>query len=187
MPTGTSVASRRGEGKEIGTVDGIKVGFTTGFGTAPMPTSTPVASPRGEGGLWPVFGTGALPTGTSVPFPRGEGDFWTVFGTGTMPTSTPVASSRGEGGLLTGLRHGSHAHRYRRGIPAWRRGLLAGLRPVRRSAYSENAGIRCVRPAGLHIQRPGIRLTGPAPGIFSGPRHIQRVPGVSVALVDVAG
>ena len=115
MPTGTSVASRRGEGKEIGTVDGIKVGFTTGFGTATLPTGASVASPRGE------------------------------------------------------------------------EGLLAGLRPVRRSAYSENAGIRCVRPAGLHIQRPGIRLTGPAPGIFSGPRHIQRVPGVSVALVDVAG
>ena len=90
-------------------------------------------------------------------------------------------------GLLDGLWHGHHAHSYLRGITAWRRGLLTGLRPVRRSAYSENAGIRCARPARLHIQRPGIRRTGPAPGIFSGPRHIQRVPGVSVAVVDAAG
>ena len=37
----------RGEGKEIGAVDGIKVGFRTGFGTAPMPTSTPEAFRRG--------------------------------------------------------------------------------------------------------------------------------------------
>ena len=40
MPTGTSVASSRGEGV-----------FWTVFGTATMPTSTPVASSRGEGGL----------------------------------------------------------------------------------------------------------------------------------------
>ena len=90
-------------------------------------------------------------------------DFWTVFDTATLPTGTSVPSRRGEEGLLT------------------------GLRPVRRSAYSENAGIRCARPARLHIQRPGIRRTCPAPGIFSGPRHIQRVPGVSVAVVDAAG
>ena len=44
MPTGTSVASSRGEGKEIGTVDGIKVGVTTGFGTATLPTDASVAS-----------------------------------------------------------------------------------------------------------------------------------------------
>ena len=39
-----------------------------------------------------------------------------------------MASSRGEEELPTGLRHGDHAHRYSRGIPSWRRGLLAGLR-----------------------------------------------------------
>ena len=50
-PTGTSVASPRGEGKEIGTVDVIMVKFATGFGTGTMPTGTSVASPRGEGGL----------------------------------------------------------------------------------------------------------------------------------------
>ncbi|MDY5042431.1 MAG: hypothetical protein SPF15_00285 [Candidatus Cryptobacteroides sp.] len=46
-----------------------------------------------------------------------------------------MASPRGEGGLLTGLWHGHLAHRYLRGIPAWRRGLLGGLRhrtPVHR-------------------------------------------------------
>ena len=36
--------------------------------------------------------------------------------------------SRGEEGLLTGLRHGSPAHRYLSAISAWRRGLLTGLR-----------------------------------------------------------
>ena len=46
MPTGTSEPSPRGEGKEIGTVDGIKVGFTTGFGTATLPTGASVASSR---------------------------------------------------------------------------------------------------------------------------------------------
>ena len=46
MPTGTSVPSPRGEGKEIGTVDGIKVGVTTGFGTATLPTDASVASSR---------------------------------------------------------------------------------------------------------------------------------------------
>ena len=55
------------------------------------------------------------------------------------------------------------SRRYLSAILAWRRGLLAGLRPVRRSAYSEKAGIRCARPARLHIQRPGMRRTRPAP------------------------
>ena len=49
LPTGTPVASPRGERKEIGTVDGIKVGFTAGFGTATLPTDASVASSRGEG------------------------------------------------------------------------------------------------------------------------------------------
>ena len=44
------------------------------------------------------------------------------FGTATHPTGTSVASRRGEGGLLTGLRHGHHAHKCFRDIPAWRRG-----------------------------------------------------------------
>ena len=44
--TGTSGAGSRGEGKEIGTVDGIKVGFTTGFGTATLPTDASVAASR---------------------------------------------------------------------------------------------------------------------------------------------
>ena len=35
--------------------------------------------------------------------------------------------SRGEEGLLTGLRHGYHAHKYSRGILAWRRGHLSTL------------------------------------------------------------
>ena len=45
------MASPRGEGKEIGTVDGIKVGFTTGFGTATLPTGASVASSRSHGEL----------------------------------------------------------------------------------------------------------------------------------------
>ena len=49
-------------------------------------------------------------------------------GTATHPTGTSVASPRGEGGLLTGLRHGDLAHRYLRGILAWRRRLLDDLR-----------------------------------------------------------
>ena len=70
----------------------------------------------------PVFGTATPPTGTSGAFSRGEGGFWLVFGTATMPTGAPEPSPRGEGGLLAGLRHGSPAHRYFSGIPAWRRG-----------------------------------------------------------------
>ena len=70
---------------------------------------------------------------------------------------------------------------------------MDGLRPGRRSAYSENAGIRCARPARLHIQRPGMSRTLPAPAYsvsarrFSRGRrrrgmngqHIQRTPGIS--------
>ena len=72
MPTGTSVASPRGEegfyqhfgtttlnrsssgagsraeGKEIGAVDVIMVKFATGFGTAILPACTSELSPRGE-------------------------------------------------------------------------------------------------------------------------------------------
>ena len=78
--------------------------------------------------LRPVFGTAPPPTTISVASRRGEGVIYRVFGTATLPTGTSVASSRGEEELPTGLRHGDHAHRYSRGIPSWRRGLLAGLR-----------------------------------------------------------
>ena len=71
----TSGAGSRVEGKEIGTLDGIMVGFTTGFGTATLPTDAPVASWRGEGVIYRVFGTATLPTGTSETSPRGEEAF----------------------------------------------------------------------------------------------------------------
>ena len=48
MPTRTSEASRRGEGKEIGTVDVIMVKFATGFGTATLPSCTSEPSQCGE-------------------------------------------------------------------------------------------------------------------------------------------
>ena len=43
--TGGSEAGSRAEGKGIGTVEGIKVEFATGFGTATLHTGTSVASP----------------------------------------------------------------------------------------------------------------------------------------------
>ena len=93
------------------------------FGTAPLPTSTSVASPRGEGGS-------SDRSSARQPYPQApqshprvaKGVFWPVFGTAPLPTGTPVASPRDEGGLLTGLRHEDHAHRYLRGILAWRGG-----------------------------------------------------------------
>ena len=45
----SSGAGSRVEGKEIGTLDGIMVGFKTGFGTAPPATGGSEASRRGEG------------------------------------------------------------------------------------------------------------------------------------------
>ena len=44
----------------IGTVAGIKVGFTTGFGTAHPATGGSEAGPRGEEGFYQHFGTGTL-------------------------------------------------------------------------------------------------------------------------------
>ena len=107
MPTGTSVPSPRGEGKEIGAVDGIKVGFRTGFGTAPMPTGTPEAFRRGEGDIYRPFGTGTLNRTTSGAGSRGK-TVWNRCQTGLLPmlrpdfgTASParglsVASWRGE-------------------------------------------------------------------------------------------
>ena len=54
----SSGAGSRVEGKEIGTLDGIMVGVTTGFGTATLPTDAPVASSRGEGGFCKGEGSG---------------------------------------------------------------------------------------------------------------------------------
>ena len=42
-----------------------------------------------------------------------------------------MASPRGEGGLLTGLRHGDLAHRYFRGILAWRDHHQSHVAPAR--------------------------------------------------------
>ena len=64
-----------GERKEIGTVAGIKVGFTTGFGTALPATGGSEAGPRDEGDFGPVFGTGTLSTSISVAFSRGKAFF----------------------------------------------------------------------------------------------------------------
>ena len=71
----SSGAGSRVEGKEIGTVAGIMVGFTTGFGTVTLPTDASVASWRGEEGFYRHFGTTTLPTGTSEASRRGEGAF----------------------------------------------------------------------------------------------------------------
>ncbi|MDD7622937.1 MAG: hypothetical protein PUJ44_00610, partial [Bacteroidales bacterium] len=73
--------------------------------------------------IYRLFGTATLPTGTLEASRRGEGVIYRLFGTATLPTGTSGASSRGERELLTGLRHGTPAHRYLRGIPAWRRCL----------------------------------------------------------------
>ena len=96
-----------------------------------------------------------------------KGVFWLVFGTATMPTGAPEPSPRGEGGLLAGLRHGNHAHRYLRGILAWRGGSSGRssarpavsifgergdtLRPARTSAYSA-PGNTSHRSGARHIQ-----------------------------------
>ena len=107
LPTGVSVASPRGEegfyrhfgtgtlnrissgagscaeGKEIGTVAGIMVGFTTGFFTAPPATGGSGAGSRFEGKE-----IGAVDV-IMVKFATG-------FGTATLPAGTSELSSRGE-------------------------------------------------------------------------------------------
>ena len=59
----------------MGTVAGLMVGFTTGFGTAPPATGGSEAFPRGEGDIYRLFGTATLPTDASVASSRGEGAF----------------------------------------------------------------------------------------------------------------
>ena len=71
----SSGAGSRAEGKEIGNVAGIMVGFTTGFGTEPPATGGSEASRRGEGVIYRLFGTATLPTEVSVASRRGEGGF----------------------------------------------------------------------------------------------------------------
>ena len=86
QPRGPSRSGARREGKGIGTVDGIMVGFATGLGMAPPATSTSVASPRGEASSkqpqigfsllsLSVLGTGTPSTDASVASPRGEAFF----------------------------------------------------------------------------------------------------------------
>ena len=54
------MAGSRAEGKGIGTVDGIMVGFATGLGMAPPATGGSEVSPCGEEGSYRHFGTGTL-------------------------------------------------------------------------------------------------------------------------------
>ena len=101
------MAGSRAEGKGIGTVDGIMVGFATGLGMAPPATGGSEVSPCGEASSkqpqigfsllsLSVLGTATLPTGTSEALPRGEGGFYQHFGTGTLPTDASEASLRGK-------------------------------------------------------------------------------------------
>ena len=91
----SSGAGSRAEGKGIGTVDGIMVGFATGLGMAPPATGGSEVSPCGEASSkqpqigfsllsLSVLGTGTPSTGTSVTSSRGEGGFYRHFGTGTL-------------------------------------------------------------------------------------------------------
>ena len=66
----SSGAGSRVEGKEIGTLDGIMVGFKTGFGTAPPATGGSEASRRGEGVIYRLFDSATLPTDASVASSR---------------------------------------------------------------------------------------------------------------------
>ena len=79
----SSGAGSCAEGKEIGTVAGIMVGFTTGFFTAPPATGGSGAGSRAEGKE-----IGAVDV-IMVKFATG-------FGTATLPACTSVASQCGE-------------------------------------------------------------------------------------------
>ena len=73
-------------------------------------------------------------------------DLRECFGTAPLPTEVSGASRRGEGGLLAGLRHGTPAHRYLRGIPAWRRGSsdrASARRPRPTDASVASSGSHC--------------------------------------------
>ena len=80
----SSGAGSCAEGKEIGTVAGIMVGFTTGFFTAPPATGGSGAGTRGEEGFYRHFGTGTMPTGTSEASQCGEECSYRHFGTATL-------------------------------------------------------------------------------------------------------
>ena len=87
--------------------------------------------------------------------------------------------SRGEGSLLTGLRHGSPAHRYLSAIPAWRRG----------SSDRSSARQPCPQVLQSHPRvakgRKSVPLTGLrsglGPGLARGPcaQVLQRHSGVA--------
>ena len=88
-------------------MDGIKVGFRTGFGTGTMRTSTPEAFRRGGGDIYRPFGTGTLNRTTSGAGSRSK-TVWNRCLTGLLPMLRPdfgtafpardlsVASRRGE-------------------------------------------------------------------------------------------
>ena len=75
LARGPSTEALLGQGrvpKGIGTVAGIKVGFTTGFGTAHPATGGSEAGPCDEGDIYRHFATGTPSTGTSVASQCGE-------------------------------------------------------------------------------------------------------------------
>ena len=109
LPTSTSGASSRGEGKRFVTVAGLMVKFATGFGTAPPATGGSETGPRGEEGFYRHFGTGIPPTSTSVASSRGE----------ASPNQPQTGLSPA---FHAGPRHGDSSQKYFRGIPVWRRG-----------------------------------------------------------------
>ena len=119
--------------------------------------------PRGE-----QLNMSKLPPPRNVPQPVSSClkiDLRECFGTAPLPTGTSGASRRGEGGLLTGLRHGSPAHKYLSGIPAWRRWLLTGLR-------HGHPAHRCL--SGILAWQRGL-LTGPRHGTPDH-RHFSGIP-----------
>ena len=81
-----------------------------------------------------------------------KGVFRPVFGTATLPTSTSVPTQRGEGGLQTGLRHGDLAHRYSRGIQAWRDRHQSHVAPAR---DIHRAGSPCLQTSQRQISLRG--------------------------------
>ena len=160
MPTSTPEASSHGEGKEIGTVDGIKVGVTTGFGMAAMPTGTPEASSRGEGASGRSL---ARPPCPQLP----QGHHGVAKGSSDRSSARPAVSIFGErGDTLRPARTsaysapGNTSHR-------------SGARHIQWApAYSESA---------WRFSR-GRRRRGMDPRhIQWTPRHIHRAPGISRA------
>ena len=95
-----------------------------------------------------------------------------------MPTSTPVASSRGEASfnrsrtglfpmILPTLRHGDHAHKHLKGIPAWRRG----------SSDRSSARLSCPQVPQWHPRVAKERKSVPLTGLRSGLRlGLARLP-----------